>query len=50
MARLGPSIMLDMLSLATTLFYYSFQNLPGIYTGISLAVSYLVIAASQFGF
>lgn len=50
MARLGPSIMLDMLSLATTLFYYSFQNLPGIYTGISLAISYLVIAASQFAF
>ncbi|MHA1247591.1 MAG: MFS transporter [Candidatus Thorarchaeota archaeon] len=50
MARLGPSMMLDMISLATALFYYSLQDLPGIYTGISLATSYLVIAAAQLGF
>ncbi len=50
MARLGPSMMLDTLSLATALFYYSLNDLPGIYTGISLAISYLVIAFVQFLF
>ncbi|MCF2137697.1 MAG: MFS transporter [Candidatus Thorarchaeota archaeon] len=50
MARLGPSMMLDFISLATALFYYSLNDLPGIYTGISLAISYIVIAIIQFGF
>ncbi len=47
MARLGPSMMLDMLDLSTALFYFSLQDLPGIYTGISIAISYIVIAISQ---
>ncbi len=50
MARLGPSMMLDMLDLSTALFYFSIQELPGIFTGVSIAISYLVIAASQFSF
>lgn len=50
MARLGPSIMLDMLGLATFLFYFSIQSLPAIYTGSALALSYLSIMASELIF
>ncbi len=50
MARLGPSIMLDMLSLASALFYFSIQSLPAIYTGSAIALSYLSIMASELTF
>lgn len=50
MARLGPSIMLDMLGLSTFLFYYSIQSLPALYTGSALALSYLSIMASELIF
>lgn len=50
MARLGPSIMLDMLDLASALFYFSIQQLPAIYTGISIAVSYVAIMVSEVTF
>ncbi len=50
MARLGPSVLLDMLGLASTLFYFSFQNLPAIYTGTALAISYFSIMISEITF
>lgn len=50
MARLGPSMMLDMLDLATTLFYFSIQLLPAIYTGTAIALSYLSIMISEVTF
>lgn len=50
MARLGPSILLDMLGLASTLFYFSIQNLPAIFTGSALALSYLSIMISELTF
>ncbi len=50
MARLGPSIMLDMLDLASALFYFSIQQLPAIYTGISIAMSYVAIMISEVTF
>ena len=50
MARLGPSIMLDMLDLASTLFYFSIQELPAIYTGSAIALSYLSIMISEITF
>lgn len=50
MARLGPSTMLDMLGLATALFYFSIQSLPAIYTGSALALSYLSIMVSELTF
>jgi GPH family glycoside/pentoside/hexuronide:cation symporter len=42
--------MLDMLDLATTLFYYSIAGLPGIFTGISMAAGYIAIMCAEFGF
>jgi len=50
MARLGPSIMLDMLDLASALFYFSIQALPAIYTGSAIALSYLSIMISELTF
>ena len=50
MARLGPSIMLDMLDLASALFYFSIQSLPAIYTGTAFALSYLSIMFSELTF
>ena len=50
MARLGPSIMLDMLGLASALFYFSIQALPAIYTGTALAMSYLSIMIAELTF
>ncbi|MFW9844775.1 MAG: MFS transporter, partial [Candidatus Thorarchaeota archaeon] len=50
MARLGPSVMLDMLDLASALFYFSIQSLPAIYTGTAIAMSYLSIMASELTF
>jgi GPH family glycoside/pentoside/hexuronide:cation symporter len=50
MARLGPSIMLDMLDLASALFYFSIQSLPAIYTGTAIALSYLSIMISELTF
>lgn len=50
MARLGPSIMLDMLDLASALFYFVVLSMPAIFTGISIAVSYLAIMASELTF
>jgi len=50
MARLGPSIMLDMLGLASALFYFSIQSLPALYTGSAIALSYLSIMASELIF
>ena len=50
MARLGPSTMLDMLDLASALFYFSIQSLPAIYTGSAIAVSYLSIMISELTF
>ncbi|MBN2229215.1 MAG: MFS transporter [Candidatus Thorarchaeota archaeon] len=50
MARLGPSIMLDMLDLASALFYFSIQSLPALYTGSAIALSYLSIMASELTF
>ena len=50
MARLGPSIMLDMLDLASALFYFSIQSLPAIYTGSAIAISYLSIMVSELIF
>lgn len=50
MARLGPSIMLDMLGLATALFYYSIQSLPALFTGGALALSYISIMAAELTF
>ena len=50
MARLGPSIMLDMLDLASALFYFSIQELPAIYTGSAIALSYLSIMISELTF
>ncbi len=50
MARLGPSILLDMLGLASTLFYFSIQNLPAMFTGTALALSYLSIMISELTF
>jgi len=50
MGRLGPSIMLDTLDLASALFYFSIQSLPAIYTGTAIALSYLSIMASELFF
>ena len=50
MARLGPSVMLDMLDLASALFYFSIQSLPAIYTGTAIAMSYLSIMVSELAF
>ncbi|MFW9964281.1 MAG: MFS transporter [Candidatus Sifarchaeia archaeon] len=50
MARLGPSILLDMLDLASALFYFSIQALPAIYTGTAIAMSYLSIMISELTF
>ena len=50
MARLGPSIMLDMLDLASALFYFSIQALPAIFTGTAIALSYLSIMVSELTF
>lgn len=50
MARLGPSIMLDMLDLASTLFYFSIQALPAFLTGISVAMSYISIMIAEVTF
>ena len=50
MARLGPSVMLDMLDLASALFYFSIQSLPAIYTGSAIAISYLSIMVSELTF
>jgi len=50
MARLGPSIMLDMLDLASALFYFSIQSLPAIYTGTAIALSYFSIMVSELTF
>ncbi|NWF96981.1 MAG: MFS transporter [Candidatus Thorarchaeota archaeon] len=50
MARLGPSIMLDMLDLASALFYFSLMALPAIYTGASIAFSYIAIMVSELTF
>ncbi|MFW9975472.1 MAG: MFS transporter [Candidatus Thorarchaeota archaeon] len=50
MARLGPSIMLDTLDLASALFYFSIQALPAIYTGSAIALSYLSIMISELTF
>jgi GPH family glycoside/pentoside/hexuronide:cation symporter len=50
MARLGPSTMLDMLDLASALFYFSIQSLPAIYTGSAIALSYLSIMVSELTF
>ncbi|MFW9870928.1 MAG: MFS transporter [Candidatus Thorarchaeota archaeon] len=50
MARLGPSMMLDMLDLASALFYFSIQDLPAIYTGSAIALSYLSIMVSELTF
>ncbi|MFW9796126.1 MAG: MFS transporter [Candidatus Thorarchaeota archaeon] len=50
MARLGPSMMLDMLDLSTTLFYFSIQALPAIFTGTAIALSYLSIIFSEVTF
>jgi GPH family glycoside/pentoside/hexuronide:cation symporter len=50
MARLGPSIMLDTLDLASALFYFSIQLLPALYTGSAIALSYLSIMASELTF
>ncbi len=50
MARFGPSIMLDMLDLASTLFYFSIQELPAFLTGISVAMSYISIMFAEVTF
>lgn len=50
LARLGPSILLDMLDLASALFYFSIQSLPAIYTGTAIAFSYLSIMFSELTF
>lgn len=50
LARLGPSILLDMLDLASALFYFSIQSLPAIYTGTAIAFSYLSIMISELTF
>ena len=50
MARLGPSLMLDMLDLASALFYFSIQSLPAIFTGSAIALSYLSIMVSELTF
>lgn len=50
MARFVPSTMLDMLDMATSLFYFSIQRLPAIYTGISMAMSYIAIMISELVF
>ena len=50
MARLGPSIMLDMLDLASALFYFSIQSLPALFTGSAIALSYLSIMVSELTF
>ena len=50
MARLGPSIMLDMLDLASALFYFSIQSLPAIFTGSAIALSYFSIMLSELTF
>jgi len=42
--------MLDMLDLASALFYFSIQSLPAIYTGSAIALSYLSIMASEVTF
>jgi GPH family glycoside/pentoside/hexuronide:cation symporter len=42
--------MLDMLDLASALFYFSIQSLPAIYTGSAIALSYLSIMASELTF
>jgi len=42
--------MLDMLDLASTLFYFSIQELPAIYTGSAIALSYLSIMISEITF
>lgn len=50
MARLGPSIMLDMLDLAGALFYFSLKSLPAIYTGSAIAIGHISIMASELAF
>jgi GPH family glycoside/pentoside/hexuronide:cation symporter len=42
--------MLDMLDLASTLFYFSIQSLPAIFTGSAIALSYFSIMASELTF
>ncbi len=42
--------MLDMLDLASALFYFSIQSLPAIYTGSAIALSYFSIMASELTF
>ena len=50
MARLGPSVMLDMLDLASALFYFSIQDLSAFHTGIAIAASYISIMVSEITF
>lgn len=50
MVRLGPSVMLDMLSLASALFYFSIQDLSAFHTGIAVAMSYISIMVSEITF
>ncbi len=50
MARLGPSVMLDMLDLASALFYFSTLNLSAFHTGIAIAMSYISIMVSEITF
>jgi GPH family glycoside/pentoside/hexuronide:cation symporter len=48
--RFGPSAMLDFVTVAGVFFYYGFKLLPGIYTGLSFALGYLVSAVCDTGF
>ena len=50
MARLGPSIMLDILDLASALFYFSLSSLPAIYTGTAIGLSYISIMLAELTF
>jgi GPH family glycoside/pentoside/hexuronide:cation symporter len=48
--RFGPSIMLDFVTLLAFFVYFGRGLLPGIYTGLSVGLSYLVSAACDSGF
>jgi GPH family glycoside/pentoside/hexuronide:cation symporter len=48
--RFGPSTMLDLVTLLAFFVYFGRGLLPGIYTGLSVGLSYLVSAACDSGF
>lgn len=50
LTRFGPSTMLSIATLASVLFYYSTNLLPGLLSALPVALSYLISAAGDSGF